>query len=81
MATANQYIGVGIYFNGNAAGDDCIDATHDTGVKFDISGTIVRDGLHGPVLDERQRARGRRGESDRQEGRRSVGCVRAAGAA
>jgi len=41
MATDPQYIGVGIYFNGNAAGDECIDATAHTGVKFDISGTIT----------------------------------------
>ena len=31
--------GVGIYFNGNAAGTDCIDGTAYTGVQFDISGT------------------------------------------
>jgi hypothetical protein len=41
MATASQYIGVGIYFNGNAAGDACIDGTPYTGIKFDISGTVA----------------------------------------
>ena len=76
-----QYIGVGIYFNGNAAGDECVDATAHTGVKFDISGIDRGDGLHGPVLDQRQRALGRDGEPDRQEGGRSVGRVRAAGGA
>jgi len=41
MASAAQYIGVGIYFNGNAAGDACIDGTPYTGIKFDISGSIA----------------------------------------
>ena len=46
MAMA-QYIGVGIYFNGNAAGDECIDGTAYTGVKFDITGTIGGTGCSG----------------------------------
>ena len=44
MATAPQYVGVGIYFNGNAAGDACVDGTAYTGVKFDITGTIGATG-------------------------------------
>jgi hypothetical protein len=39
MATA-QYWGVGIFFNGDSAGTQCVDATAHTGVQFDISGTI-----------------------------------------
>jgi hypothetical protein len=39
MATS-QYRGVGIYFNGNAAGTNCVDGTAYTGVQFDISGTV-----------------------------------------
>ena len=35
-----QYLGVGIYFNGDAAGTQCIDATAFTGVSFDIMGSI-----------------------------------------
>jgi hypothetical protein len=42
--TDPQYIGVGIYFNGNASGTDCVDATAHTGVKFDISGSIAGTG-------------------------------------
>jgi len=40
MVGAAQYVGVGIYFNGNTAGDECIDATQYTGIKFDLTGTI-----------------------------------------
>jgi hypothetical protein len=39
-----QYWGVGIYFNGNPSGTDCIDATVFTGVRFDVSGTIAGTG-------------------------------------
>ena len=39
--TAAQYLGLGIYFNGNAAGTNCVDGTAYTGVKFDISGSVV----------------------------------------
>ena len=39
-----QYVGVGIYFNGNAAGDACIDGTPYVGVKFDVSGSIAGTG-------------------------------------
>jgi len=42
--TDPQYIGVGLYFNGNANGTDCIDATQYTGVKFDVSGSIAGTG-------------------------------------
>jgi hypothetical protein len=38
--TAAQYRGVGIYFNGNAAGTNCVDGTAYTGVQFDISGSV-----------------------------------------
>jgi hypothetical protein len=41
MASAPQYIGFGIYFNGNTAGDECVDATPHMGVKFDISGMVT----------------------------------------
>jgi hypothetical protein len=39
-STSAQYWGVGIYFNGDASGTDCVDASLHTGVRFDISGTI-----------------------------------------
>jgi hypothetical protein len=39
--TAAQYWGAGLFFNGNAAGTDCVDATAHTGVQFDISGTVT----------------------------------------
>ena len=35
-----QYLGVGIYFNGDSAGTQCIDATAYTGISFDISGSV-----------------------------------------
>jgi hypothetical protein len=35
-----QYVGVGIYFNGNSDGTDCVDATTYTGIQFDLTGTI-----------------------------------------
>jgi hypothetical protein len=43
-ATDPQYWGAGIYFNGNAAGTDCVDATAHTGIQFDISGTVTGTG-------------------------------------
>jgi hypothetical protein len=39
-----QYVGLVIYFNGNAAGTQCIDAHTYTGVQFDISGTLMGPG-------------------------------------
>jgi hypothetical protein len=39
-----QYWGVGIYFIGNPAGTDCIDATQYTGIQFDIAGTVAGTG-------------------------------------
>jgi len=36
-----QYLGVGIYFNGNSAGTACIDATAYTGIQFDVMGSIT----------------------------------------
>ncbi len=38
--SAAQYVGLVLYFNGNSAGTDCIDAHTYTGVQFDLSGTI-----------------------------------------
>ena len=35
-----QYVGAGIYINGNTAGTDCVNASTYTGVKFTISGTL-----------------------------------------
>jgi len=40
-ATAAQYIGAVIYFNGNTAGTDCLDAHTYTGVQFDLKGTVT----------------------------------------
>jgi hypothetical protein len=40
MDAVSQYVGVGIYFNGDSTGAECIDATPYTGIKFDISGTV-----------------------------------------
>jgi len=42
--TSAQYWWVGIYFNGNAAGTDCVDAAAYTGVQFDIKGSIAGTG-------------------------------------
>jgi hypothetical protein len=39
--TAAAYPGLVIYFNGNTAGTDCIDAHSYMGVKFDIKGTLM----------------------------------------
>ena len=41
VAAANNYQGFGIFFNGNSAGTDCIDAHTYTGVQFDISGSLM----------------------------------------
>jgi len=35
-----QYWGVGIYFNGNFSGTECVDASAHTGVQFDVWGTV-----------------------------------------
>ena len=37
-------MGVGIYFNGNPAGTDCVDGTAHTGIQFDITGTVAGTG-------------------------------------
>jgi hypothetical protein len=42
--TKNHYQGFGIYFNGNAAGTDCLDAHTYTGVEFDLSGSLTGAG-------------------------------------
>ncbi|HEY7374341.1 MAG TPA: hypothetical protein VIF57_19415 [Polyangia bacterium] len=42
--TAAQYWGAGIYFNGNSAGTDCVDATNFVGIQFDIKGTLTGTG-------------------------------------
>jgi hypothetical protein len=39
MASA-QYWGAGIYFNGNAAGTDCVNGSAHTGIQFDIIGSV-----------------------------------------
>jgi hypothetical protein len=39
-----HYQGFGIYFNGNSAGTDCVDASSYTGVQFDLSGTLTGTG-------------------------------------
>jgi hypothetical protein len=41
---SDQYWGAGIYFNGNSAGTECVDATAHIGVQFDISGTVTGTG-------------------------------------
>jgi hypothetical protein len=44
ISAAPHYQGIGIYFNGNSGGTDCIDASSYTGVQFDISGTNMGPG-------------------------------------
>jgi hypothetical protein len=44
LTAANHYQGFGIYFNGNAAGTDCLDAHTYTGVQFDITGSLTGTG-------------------------------------
>jgi len=39
-----QYLGVGIYFNGNPEGTHCVDALPYTGIQFDISGSVTGTG-------------------------------------
>jgi hypothetical protein len=41
ISAANHYQGIGIYFNGDTAGTECIDASSFTGVQFDISGSLT----------------------------------------
>lgn len=41
MQQTAQYLGVGMYFNGNLAGTDCVDASAFTGVRFDVGGTVT----------------------------------------
>ncbi len=38
--TSTAYIGAGLYFNGNTAGNDCVDASTYTGISFDMSGSF-----------------------------------------
>ena len=73
MAAA-QYLGLGIYFNGDAAGTHCVDGTAYTGIKFDISGTVT--GCTMQYSTNRQRALEQR---DRPEGCGRCDGVRAAG--
>ena len=40
-ATAPEYVGAVLYFSGNTAGTDCIDASTYTGVEFTISGSLA----------------------------------------
>jgi hypothetical protein len=44
LSSKNHYQGFGIYMNGNAAGDECIDAHTYTGVQFDLSGSLTGTG-------------------------------------
>ena len=44
LTAAAHYQGFGMYFNGNSAGTDCIDAHTYTGVQFDISGSLTGTG-------------------------------------
>jgi hypothetical protein len=39
--TMPQYVGVGIYFNGNPDGTHCVDGTPYTGISFDIKGSVT----------------------------------------
>jgi hypothetical protein len=41
IGSAPHYQGFGLYFNGNTAGTDCVDAHAYTGIQFDISGTLT----------------------------------------
>lgn len=41
ISSAAHYQGFGLYFNGNAAGTDCVDAHTYTGIQFDLSGTLT----------------------------------------
>ena len=43
-SATNHYQGFGIYFNGNAAGTDCVDASRYTGVSFSLSGSLTGTG-------------------------------------
>lgn len=40
-SAAPHYQGFGLYFNGNVAGTDCVDAHTYTGIEFDLSGTLT----------------------------------------
>jgi len=45
QVTAGQHFqGFGIFFNGNQAGTDCVDASSFTGVEFDLSGSLTGTG-------------------------------------
>jgi hypothetical protein len=44
MSSKAHYQGFGIYFNGNAAGTDCVDASSFAGVQFDLSGSLTGTG-------------------------------------
>jgi hypothetical protein len=44
MTATAHYQGFGIYFNGNAAGTDCLDGSSYTGIQFDLSGTLTGTG-------------------------------------
>jgi hypothetical protein len=41
ISASSHYQGFGIYFNGNASGTDCVNASGYTGIEFDISGTLM----------------------------------------
>ncbi len=44
VAGGPHYQGFGMFFNGNSAGTDCIDAHANTGVQFDLSGSLTGTG-------------------------------------
>ena len=44
ISATNQYQGFGVYFNGDAAGTDCVDARSYAGVSFSLSGSLMGAG-------------------------------------
>lgn len=44
ISAKNHYQGFGLYFNGNAAGTDCVDGHAYTGVQFELSGSLTGTG-------------------------------------
>jgi hypothetical protein len=41
IGASAHFQGFGLYFNGNAAGTDCVDGHAYTGIQFDLSGTLI----------------------------------------
>jgi hypothetical protein len=44
ITAKNHYQGFGVFFNGNAAGTECLDAHTYTGIQFDLSGSLMGTG-------------------------------------